>query len=44
VLARAEQIDLLKLAGDRIVVPSTVFDEVVAHSDEASQALELVDE
>ena len=38
-LARAGRLNLLLLAGDRIVVPEIVAEEVAAHSDEAARAL-----
>ena len=39
VLARAGRLDLLRLLGDRVVVPEAVAVEVDAHSDEAARAL-----
>lgn len=39
ILARAGRLDLLQLAAERIVLPSSVVAEVGAHSDEASRAL-----
>ena len=39
VLARAGQIDLLRLLGDRIVIPAAVAAEVMVHSDEAARTL-----
>jgi len=40
VLARAKRLNLLQLAGDRIVVPGTVIEEVRVHSDEAGRAIQ----
>jgi len=40
VLARAGRLDLLRLLGSRVVVPSPVAREVRAHSDETARALE----
>ncbi len=39
VLARAGRLDLLRLLGERVLVPETVAVEVRAHSDEAARAL-----
>ncbi len=40
VLARAGRLDLLRLLGERVRVPSAVAVEVRAHSDEAARALD----
>ncbi|MGD2113790.1 MAG: DUF3368 domain-containing protein [Acidobacteriota bacterium] len=42
-LARAGRLELLRAAGERVVVPGTVAEEVTAHSDEAARALESVE-
>ncbi len=40
VLARAGRLDLLRLVGERVLVPEAVGAEVRAHSDEAARALD----
>jgi predicted nucleic acid-binding protein len=40
VLGRAGRLDLLKLLGERVLVPDAVATEVRAHSDEAARALD----
>lgn len=40
VLARAGRLDLLRLLGERVIVPEAVAAEVKAHSDEAARALD----
>jgi predicted nucleic acid-binding protein len=40
VLSRAGRLELLRLVGDRIVIPQAVVEEVKGHSDEAARALE----
>jgi predicted nucleic acid-binding protein len=40
ILSRAGRLELLRLVGDRIVIPQAVVEEVKGHSDEAARALE----